>query len=346
MKSYAMLAVLSLSPACVTSYAGEKPMSFSEVPYASVDGKAWKEERLPLPGVAKLYGLPDPPMVEYVELNPDGRETMLFVHGLGSNLKFWRYQLDTFAGEGYRVVALDMLGYGKSDKPATFPYSMEAMADVVHELAQALDIERPILVGHSMGGHIALTYAIRFPDDLSALILTSPAGFEVFSRREKVWFRDAFSSALVKGATEEAIWGNVRSNNFGRWRPEYEWLIEERVRVAKTPEFDQYAYANVKSVQGLTQTDFVRQNLDRIKVPTLIVYGTRDRLIPNPFMHGGATGDVMAYGHAHIKGSQMIPLAGCGHMVQIDCSQPFNEDVREFLRKASGSTEAVARDAE
>jgi pimeloyl-ACP methyl ester carboxylesterase len=338
--------LLLLATGCVTSYAREKPMSFSEVPYVSPEGKAWKEDRVPLPEIAVVYRLAEPPEVAYVELNPDGRDTLVFVHGLGSNLKFWRYQLDAFAAQGYRVIALDLLGYGKSDKPATFPYSMEAMADVVRELVRALDVEKPVLVGHSMGGHVSLTYAIRFPDELSALILTSPAGFEEFSVREKAWFRSVFSSALVKGASEETIWGNVRSNNFERWRSEYEWLIEERVRTAKTPEFDQYAYANVKSVHGLTQTDFVRQNLERISVPTLIIYGTRDRLIPNPFLHGGSTDDVMAYGHQRIKRSKLVPLAGCGHMVQMDCSEPYNADVREFLKAASTTTDAVAKDVE
>jgi pimeloyl-ACP methyl ester carboxylesterase len=327
MKSTVLISLFST--ACVTSYAGEKPLSFMEVQYPG------KEDRVKL-SVGEIA---------FVELNPDGKQTAVFIHGLGSNLKFWTYQLEEFSKEGYRVLALDLPGYGKSDKPATFPYTMEAMSEVVHEFIAAVDADRPFLIGHSMGGHIALTYAIRFPEELSALVLTSPAGFEAFSRKEKVWFKQNFSTALVKGANEEAIWGNVRTNNFDRWKSEYEWLIEERVRVAKSPEFDQYAYANVKSVQGLTQTDFVRGNLDKIKVPTLIIYGTRDRLIPNPLMHGGSTDDIMAFGHDRIKGSQMIPLAGCGHMVQMDCSAPYNDGVRAFLHQAATGTEAVARDA-
>jgi hypothetical protein len=91
---------------------------------------------------------------------------------LGSNLKFWRYQLDLFARKGHRVIALDLPGYGKSDKPASFPYTMESFADVVRELARALAIEHPILVGHSMGGHTALAYAVRWPDEPRALVLT------------------------------------------------------------------------------------------------------------------------------------------------------------------------------
>lgn len=331
--------------ACVTSYSGEAPLSFDQIPYESTSGKAWKESLVPLPGVQARFGLPDAPEVTCVELNPEGGQALLFIHGLGSNLKFWRYQLDSFADRGYRVVALDMLGYGKSDKPASFPYTMEAMAEVVREVSRAVGLERPILIGHSMGGHVALAFAIRFPKELSALVLTSPAGFEAFSRREKAWFRDAFSSALVKGATEEAIWRNVRRNNFDNWKDEYEWLIEERVRVAKTPEFDQYAYANVKSVHGLTETNFVRENLEKIQVPTLIIHGDHDRLIPNPYMHGGPTRAIMEYGHRHIEGSRLITLEGCGHMIQMDCSRRYNEDVGAFLEAVTTGTGVFAEDA-
>lgn len=330
--------------ACVTSYAGMAPLPFDQVLYDGPSGEPYREERAALPGIKARYGLPEAPEVTYVELNPDGARTLLFIHGLGSNLKFWRYQLDAFASQGYRVLALDMLGYGKSDKPASFPYTMEAMAEVVREVAAAANADRPILIGHSMGGQVALSFAIRFPEDLSAMVLTSPAGFERFSRREKAWFRKVFSSALVKGASEEAIWRNIRKNNFDDWQDEYEWLIEERVRVAKTPEFDQYAYANVKSVQGLTETDFVRDNLDKIKVPTLIIHGDEDRLIPNPFMHGGPTRDIMEYGHRGISGSRLITLENCGHMIQIDCSKRYNRDVSSFVEAVSSGNGFVGKD--
>ena len=267
------------------------------------------------------------PEVAYVELNPKGQQTVLFIHGLGSYLKFWRYQLDAFAAQGYRVIAVDLPGYGKSDKPSSFPYTMEAMADAVHELAQKLDAGKPILVGHSMGGQTTLSYAIRYPEDLKAAVLTSPAGFEKFSPKEKAWFKRVFSTSLIKGATEYGIWGSVRQSNFERWRPELNWLVEERVRVARSPEFDSYAYANVRTVDGLAHDDFVRDSLGRITVPTLIIYGEDDRLIPNPFLHGGEARDIMSYGHEHIPGSTLVGLERCGHTIQMDCPEEYNTRV-------------------
>ncbi|MCB9538568.1 MAG: alpha/beta hydrolase [Myxococcales bacterium] len=327
-----LLLVGSGAAGCVRSYADAPALPYAEVPYVGPDGAAWPEEHLTLDGVAAHYRMKSTPTITYVELNPEGAKTLIFVHGLGSYLKFWQPQLNHFAALGYRVVALDMVGYGKSDKPGSFPYTMEAMADVVLALRQHLGGPAPVLVGHSMGGQTALSYAIRYPDQLSALVLTSPAGFETFSAREKAWFRKVFATTLVTLADEHAIWGAIRENNFDRWRDDLEWLIEERVRTAKNDDFEAYAYANVRSVHGLLENDFVRQSLEHVTVPTLIVHGDADRLIPNRFLHAGATVDVMRVGADRIPDATLITLPGCGHTVQLDCPADYNAAVEAFLK--------------
>jgi pimeloyl-ACP methyl ester carboxylesterase len=327
----------AIASGCVRSYRADPPLTFQSFAYASPQGQEWPLKRMPLPMTAETYGMASPPEVAYVELNPEGQRTMVFIHGLGSYLKFWRYQLDVFAAQGYRVIAVDLPGYGKSDKPASFPYTMEAMADAVREVVHTLGIQKPVLVGHSMGGQTALSYAIRYPEEPGALVLTAPAGFEKFSWKEKAWLTRAFSTTLIKSVPEYGIWGSVRQSNFARWRPELEWLIEERVRVVSSPDFDAYAYANVRTVDGLAHNDFVRDNLGRIQAPTIIVFGEDDRLIPNPFMHGGWARDVMQYGHQNIQGSQLVELERCGHAVQLDCPQEYNEAVSAFLKKLPAS---------
>ncbi|WP_224240384.1 alpha/beta fold hydrolase [Hyalangium gracile] len=332
-----LLLSAALASGCVRSYRHEPPLPFQDFPYTSLQGQPWPMKRVALPKTAQTYGVATVPEMAYVELNPEGARTLVFIHGLGSYLKFWRYQLDAFAAQGYRVIAVDLPGYGKSDKPATFPYTMEAMADAVRELVVALGIQKPVLVGHSMGGQTALSYAIRYPEEPAALVLTSPAGFEKFTWKDKAWLKRAFSSTLIKSSPEYAIWGSVRQANFARWRPELEWLIEERVRVVATPDFDSYAYANVRTVDGLSHNDFVRDNLGHIQAPTLIVFGEDDRLIPNPFLHGGRARAIMEYGHAGIPGSQLVGLDRCGHSVQLDCPQEYNAAVSAFLQKLPAS---------
>ncbi|HZI05693.1 MAG TPA: alpha/beta hydrolase, partial [Archangium sp.] len=201
-RALGLLALVALSTGCATSYKARPPLSFQDFDYSSLDGKPWPLQRAALPETAATHRLASVPEVAYVELNPEGARTVLFIHGLGSYLKFWRYQLDAFAAQGYRVIAVDLPGYGKSDKPASFPYTMEAMGDAVHEFAQKLGVRQPILVGHSMGGQTSLSYALRYPEDVKAIVLTSPAGFEKFSAREKAWFKRSFSTALIKSSPE------------------------------------------------------------------------------------------------------------------------------------------------
>jgi len=320
-----------VASACVPSFRKAGEMTYAEIPYTSVEGEPWPVKELELPEIAERYAMKTTPTIRYVELNPEGAQTLVFIHGLGSYLKFWRYQLDAFADAGYRVIALDMIGYGKSDKPASFPYTMEAMGDVVLALIDRLNVTKPILVGHSMGGQTALSFAIRYPDRARGLVLTAPAGFEEFTRRERDWFESVFTVAFIKSADETAIWGSVRHGNFYQWQDEYVWLIEERVRLAQTEEFSQYAYANVKSVHGLADNRFVRGHLDRIEVPALIIHGDMDRLIPNPFLHGGYTADVMKYGAERIPRATRKMLAKCGHTIQMDCHDRYNAEVMAYL---------------
>jgi len=335
----ALLLAAGLSSAgCVRSYAHQPALSFQDLDYTSEGSKQpWPVKRIPLPRTANQYGMAVVPQMAYVDMPGNGPDakTVVFIHGLGSYLKFWRAQLDVFQQQGYRVIAVDLPGYGKSDKPGTFPYTMEAMADAVLELVDTLGLDKPVLAGHSMGGQTSLSYAIRYPDSLSALVLASPAGFEKFSWKEKAWFARAMSSEFIKSAPESSIWGSVRQANFMHWRPELEWLIEERVRLAKSPEFDAYAYANVRTVRGLSNNDFVRDNLHRVTVPTVIIYGTDDRLIPSPFLHGGEARGIMEYGASHIPGAKLVALEGCGHTVQMDCPERFNEAAFAFVRDAA-----------
>jgi pimeloyl-ACP methyl ester carboxylesterase len=327
----AALALAALA-ACAPRYSTRPPLDFAELPYAGPDGKAWPVGFRELPETARAYGMARPPRVAYLELGRGGpKGTLVFIHGLGSYLKFWWFQLDAFAAEGWHVVALDLPGYGKSDKPASFPYTMEAMADAARELTRALGVSRPVVVGHSMGGQTALSWAIRYPEELRALVLTSPAGFEAFSPREQAWFQAVFSASLVKKTPEYGIWGSVAQANFQRFRPELRWLVEERVRLVGSPAFDAYAYAQVRSVQALASNDFVRQSLGQVRAPTLIVFGEEDRLIPNPFLHGGFTRGIMAAGQAAIPGARLSGLAGCGHSVQLDCPAEYGAAVRSFL---------------
>ncbi len=98
-----------------------------------------------------------------------GGTPVVLVHGLGGNIDLWRAQLDHLR-RSRRAVAIELRGHGRSAPPASGDWSMEALADDVEAAAQALGLDRFVLVGHSMGGCVIEAYAARHRDRLAGLV--------------------------------------------------------------------------------------------------------------------------------------------------------------------------------
>jgi len=316
----ALLQSMSCQGLIIKSYDSLPPMDFKDIPYP------WDVKYMELRSGVKIA---------YIDVAPRGGgngQTIIFIHGLGSYLRFWEEQINFFSEKGYRVLALDLPGYGKSEKPATFEYTPDNFGDVVLEFISKLGINRPILNGHSMGGQTALSFAIRYPDKLSGLVLTASAGFEQFTRREQLWFKSVFTDPRIfRIQSEYDVWRSINADNFYTWNPKYSWLVEYRVRLAKGTEFDQYGYAQIKSVWGLAKNNFVMDNANLVKTPTLIIFGEQDALIPNRFLHGGFTRDIFESAQKKIPNSKLVGLDQCGHTIQLDCSERYNKEVLSFL---------------
>ena len=100
---------------------------------------------------------------------------IVFIHGNGANLGQWRAQLDYFR-KTRRAVALDLRGMGISDVPANGDYSIDAMADDIHDVANALRLEKFVIVGHSFGGTVVARYAAKHPDRVAGVVYADAAG--------------------------------------------------------------------------------------------------------------------------------------------------------------------------
>ncbi|MCB2205593.1 alpha/beta hydrolase [bacterium] len=257
-------------------------------------------------------------------------EVLLLVHGLASNAGFWRYNVADLTAAGFRVIAVDLPGYGKSGKSFSTPYGMKYYAETLDALLKHLNVGKATVVGHSMGGQIAMTMVLDGSSHVKRLILLSPAGIERFKDGEGRWMKGAVTPEFVMATDEAAIRANLASN-FSCWRDELEWMVEERVRMAKVPEFERFAYAVSRCVAAMIDEP-VWKDLEKLTVPILVVGGENDNLIPNPYLHGGYTADVFRDGVARMPDARLEMVSHAGHMLQIDKPEVINRLIINNMR--------------
>lgn len=257
-----------------------------------------------------------------------GRETLVLVHGLSSSLMVWQKNLAQL-GQHFRCVAIDLPGYGRSPRaPRTL--DMIYFSSVVMEVIYRMGIRQANLVGHSMGGQVSMTTALRYPHSIRRLILAAPAGLERFNRLQAAALRKSFKPEALAKATRESITKNVRYSLY-RFEPDAQFMIEDRVNLAETPHFDDYCHTVSESVSAMTNGP-VWEYLPHIMQETLILMGENDPLIPNrlfsPMLKPRQVAEAGAARIAHST-LQMVPR--CGHFVPFEQPDLFNDAVRDFV---------------
>ena len=266
--------------------------------------------------------------VAYSELG-QGEPALVLIHGLGSYLPVWERNLAPLAAH-HRVIAIDLPGYGRSSK-ASYRYSMHFFAEVVQAVIDRLHVGRVVLVGHSMGGQIALTHALLHPGRAEALVLAAPAGLERFGRGEGRWLAEAVSKEFVEATPLDGIYTNL-AGNFSHMPKEAQFMADDRVRVIGGADFDGYAYAVSRSVNAMIEEPVLDQ-LCRIQVPVLVTFGADDGLIPNPILHGGDTRKLAENAVSRFPRAELVMIPRAGHMVQFEQPRLWNRAVLQFLAK-------------
>lgn len=266
--------------------------------------------------------------VEIAYADAGSGRAVVFVHGLSSYMGYWDRQLPNFTN-GFRVLALDLPGFGMSSRPDA-PYTPPWYGDVLVQWMDAVGLESAVLVGHSMGGQIALTVALDHPDRVDGLVLSAPAGFETFDRGHADWMKSWWTESRALETGEAEVRAAFTTSVFNVADDHVEQLIEERVRLGRHEAFGGTSVAVSRSIAGMLDHP-VRHRLDELDVPTLVVFGTDDRMIPNPVFNGGRTRAIAEDGTGAIKGAELLMIPGAGHTVHHDAPGAFNGALSEFL---------------
>jgi pyruvate dehydrogenase E2 component (dihydrolipoamide acetyltransferase) len=249
--------------------------------------------------------------LRHVILGEEG-EAVVLVHGFAGSLESWEANQSALAKEGYTVAALDLPGHGESSLDVG-PGSLDELAAVVLAYVDAVGIQRAHLVGHSMGAAACLVVADREPARVRSLALVGPAGLG-----QKI--NADFIRGLIVANDRDALApllrilfadpSHVTDEMLGR-------LVAHKRRAGATE-----ALAKIASSR-YTGTPSGRQLRDVAgTVPTLMVWGAEDRMIPAP-----APGEVAR------EGVHVCVLPGAGHMVQLEAADEVNRLIADFLRR-------------
>lgn len=253
-------------------------------------------------------------------------EPLILLHGVGRSLEDWSENILPLA-QHHRVIALDLVGYGRSDKPA-MKYSVGYLVDFVGQFMDALGLTTASLMGNSMGGAVSLQFALAYPLRVSRLVLVAPAGC---GKKISPLLTTCTVPLLGEWLTQPKP--NDSSGQLAVLKACFhneQFITEERLELGHQLSLlpgRQHAFLstmrNACTWLGASAV-FLGATLDRlgeIQQPSLTIWGQQDQILPAQY----------AQNTKRIPNNQVRVWDNCGHFPQIEMSERFNETVLEFL---------------
>jgi 2-hydroxy-6-oxonona-2,4-dienedioate hydrolase len=250
---------------------------------------------------------------------------MVLLHGVGTSAGEWSWVLPELA-RSHRVYALDLPGYDGSFEPPD--YAPAFTASFIGSFLDAVGVESAVVVGNSFGGLVALHLALSEPARVSALILSDSAGLDrtVNPALATLSFprMGQMATALAKtppGAAQRALSRALLF--FARpWQIPLKW-VKDQYKLAQLPNFTEATLATLRSTVGPAgQREVLLDTLPRLQMPTLIVWGIEDRVIPY-----GQAQDALA----RLQKGSLELISNCGHLPHVEQPKRFVSILGDFL---------------
>jgi 4,5:9,10-diseco-3-hydroxy-5,9,17-trioxoandrosta-1(10),2-diene-4-oate hydrolase len=258
--------------------------------------------------------------IHYVESGVG--EPLVFIHGSGpgaSGYGNFKGNYPWFAEQGFRTIVPDLPGYGLSSKPPDVEYVLDFFVGTLAGFLDAIDVQRCVLIGNSLGGAIALQYALNRPHAVSKLILMGPGGLE----EREVYFRmegiQRMMTDFAAGVLDAQGMRRLLSILVYDSRHVTDELVAERVQVCTT---------QPKAVLATMRVPNLSERLAEVRCPILGFWGVNDKFCP-------ATGSAKIL--ERCPDARFVLLNRCGHWVMVEHSGLFNRTCLDFLRNANAA---------
>jgi pimeloyl-ACP methyl ester carboxylesterase len=239
---------------------------------------------------------------------------------------------------GYRVAIPDQIGFCKSTKPQAYQFGLHQLAANTHALLASIGAERPIVIGHSMGGMLAMRYALMYQQEMTGLVLVNPIGLEDWKAKGVLFVTvDQLYERELKTSFDSIKKYQLSTYYGGEWRPAYDRWVNMLAGM--------YVGDGGKLVawnQALTSDMILSQpvihEIDQITVPTTLIIGQKDTTAIGkdraPSDLAKSLGNYPELGrkaHERIKGSVLVPFPDLGHSPQVQDPRAFNKTLIEQL---------------
>ena len=287
-----------------------------------------------------------PVRIAFMDVRPTGRSVgrvAVLLHGKNFCAATWGDTARLLSGHGWRVVVPDLPGFCKSSKPAGLRYTVAGEGAAVRALLASLRVRRPVLIGHSTGGLVAMRWALDRPDTLAALVLVNPLGLND-TIAQGVPFAGLTRLRADEAKTDAAsIMGyQVRNYYHGTWRPAYDRWVAMLAGQYAGP-----GGARVREAQArlslMIEQGPVASELDRLVVPTTLLIGQADRTAfrassaPPAVRARIAAVPAAAEAAAPRMHARLVRLAGLGHAPQVEDPARFGAALLAALDQAASA---------
>ena len=273
----------------------------------------------------------------YMDVSPpgwDGHRAAVLLHGKNFYGSYWNNTIKALTAAGYRVIVPDQLGFGKSAKPE-IDYSFDLLAANTAQLLDKLQVKQAVIVGHSMGGMLAVRFARNYPERTSRLVLEDPIGLEDYRFFVPPQSTNQLYEIEMK-MTPEKYRAFVK-RYFVQWKPEYESFVESRCRMMLSGEYPRYAKAAALTFQMIYRQP-VRHEFPLIKPPTLLVVGLKDRTtvgrgrVPEEILKDKGRYDQLGKAAAKdIPTCRLVEIPDVGHIPHLEAPEQFHQALLSFL---------------
>jgi pimeloyl-ACP methyl ester carboxylesterase len=248
-----------------------------------------------------------------------GRPVVL-VHGLASCAVSWA-MVSSVLSRRYRTISIDLMGFGRSDKPLGESYTLERQAELLRLFIADLALDGAVLVGHSYGGGVSLTVADTSCTQLSALVLVDSV---CYPQAPPLSFRvlglPLFGPLALRLVPKSWVTGAVFGSAYGTRIPPTQALVAANALALASATG---RHALIQTVRELMSQRSARPaDYSHIALPTLILWGRRDPLVPIRL------GEKLA---AEIPGAQFVAFETCGHLPQEEDPERVAETISRFI---------------